>query len=137
LRAQLPEGAPGRVATRPPLAGVISLAGAVDLTEAYRLNEGNGAVVQFLLGSPEEVPDRYAAADPSLIGAPPLPVILIHGEQDDVLHVEMSRTYCERFEATMVELAGGTHMDLVDPESAAWPLLLNALSEIVGQPPSS
>jgi acetyl esterase/lipase len=133
LRSQLPEGAPGRVTTRPALAGVVSLAGAVNLTEAYRLNEGNGAVVQFLLGSPEEVPDRYAAADPSLIGAPPLPVVLIHGEKDDVLHVEMSREYASRFGATMAELEGGSHMDMVDPESAGWPLLLNALSGIVGQ----
>jgi hypothetical protein len=32
----------------------------------------------------------------------------------------------------MVELEGGSHMDMVDHESAAWPLLLDALSGIVG-----
>ena len=131
LRSLIPEGSPGWVATAPALAGAIPLAGAVDLTEAHRLGEGNGAVSQFLGGSPDDVPERYAAADPALIGTPPLPVVLIHGEKDDVLHVEMSRDYASRFGAAMVELDGGSHMDMIDQESAAWPLLLNALSGIV------
>ncbi len=131
LRSLTPEGSPGSVTTRPELAGAIALAGAVDLTEAHRLGEGNGAVSQFLGGSPDEVPDRYAAADPALLGTPPLPVVLIHGEKDDVLHVEMSRAYAEGLGATMVELEGGSHMDMIDHESAAWPLLLNALSDLV------
>jgi acetyl esterase/lipase len=132
LRSLIPEGSPGWVSTPPVIAGAISLAGAVDLTEAHRLGEGNGAVAQFLGGSPAEVPDRYAAADPALIGIPPLPVVLIHGEKDDVLHVEMSREYSLLFGATMAELEGGSHMDMVDHESAAWPLLLNALEGMVG-----
>jgi acetyl esterase/lipase len=132
LRSLTPEGSPGWVAEPPALAGAISLAGAVDLTEAHRLGEGAGAVSQFLGGGPDEVPDRYAAADPALIGVPPLPVVLIHGEKDDVLHVEMSRDYASRLGARMVELEGGSHMDMVDHESAAWPLLLDALSGIVG-----
>jgi acetyl esterase/lipase len=133
LRSQIPQGSPGWVSTPPALTGAISLAGAVDLTEAHRLGEGNGAVAQFLGGSPEDVPDRYAAADPALIGTPPVPAVLIHGEKDDVLHVEMSRDYASRFGATMLELEGGSHMDMVDHESAAWPLLLDALSGIVGR----
>jgi acetyl esterase/lipase len=131
LRSLIPHGSPGWVPTPPALAGVISLAGAVDLTEAHRLGEGNGAVAQFLGGAPDDVPDRYAATDPALIGTPPVPTVLIHGEKDDVLHVEMSRAYASRFGAAMVELEGGTHMDMVDPDSAAWPLLLNALSGLV------
>ncbi len=130
LRALIPEGSPGWVPTTPPLAGAIALAGAIDLTEADRLGEGNGAVAEFLGGNPAEFPNRYAVADPALIGAPPLPVVLIHGERDDVLHVEMSRAYAARFGVEMVELPGGSHMDLIDPESAGWPLLLKALSEL-------
>ncbi|HEX4019186.1 MAG TPA: alpha/beta hydrolase [Frankiaceae bacterium] len=130
LRSQIPQDSPGWVAAPPALAGAISLSGAIDLTEAFRLNEGNGAVTQFLNGGPDEVPDRYAAADPALIGIPHAPVVLIHGEKDDVLHVAMSRDYASRYGATMVELEGGSHMDMVDHESAAWPLLLNALHEM-------
>jgi acetyl esterase/lipase len=136
LRAQIPEGSPGWVASAPALAGAISLAGAVDLTEAHRLGEGAGAVQEFLFGTPEEVPDRYAAADPSLIGKAPVPVVLIHGEKDDVLHVEMSRKYATTFGATLIELPGGGHMDVIDPENVAWQRLLEALKILV-EPASS
>ena len=132
LRAQIPEGSPGWVASPPALAGAISLAGAVDLTEAHRLGEGAGAVQEFLFGTPGEVPDRYSAADPSLIGAAPVPVVLIHGEKDDVLHIEMSRDYASRFGATLIELPGGGHMDVIDPEGVAWQHLLEALRGLVG-----
>ena len=86
---------------------------------------------EFLFGTPEEVPDRYAAADPTLIGRAPVPVVLIHGEKDDVLHVEMARAYASTFDATLVELPGGTHMDVIDPENVAWQHLLEALKGIV------
>jgi acetyl esterase/lipase len=132
LRAQIPEGSPGWVASPPALAGAISLAGAIDLTEAHRLGEGAGAVSEFLFGTPEEVPDRYAAADPSLIGKASVPIVLIHGEKDDVLHVEMSREYASRFGATLIELPGGGHMEVIDPETEAWQHLLKALEGIVG-----
>ncbi|MCW2549348.1 MAG: alpha/beta hydrolase [Mycobacterium sp.] len=131
LRSQIPEGSPGWVVAPPALAGAISLAGAVDLTEAHRLGEGAGAVSEFLFGTPEEVPDRYAAADPVLIGKAPVPVVLIHGELDEVLHVEMSRDYAARFGATLIELEGGSHMDVIDPEAVAWQRLLEALKGIV------
>ncbi len=132
VRSLIPEGSPGWVSAPPRLAGAIALAGAVDLTEADRLGEGNGAVGEFLLGSPTEVPERYAAADPALIGKAPVPVVLIHGEKDDVLHVEMSREYASRFDAEMVEIPGGSHMDVIDPTSTSWPELLNALKGILG-----
>jgi acetyl esterase/lipase len=130
LRSLIPQDAPGWVPAQPRLAGAIALAGAIDLTEADRLGEGNGAVAEFLGGSPTDVPSRYAAADPALIGAPPVPVVLIHGEKDDVLHVEMSRAYASRFGTEMVEISGGSHMDVIDPSSPAWQSLLNALREI-------
>jgi acetyl esterase/lipase len=133
LRSLIPQDAPGWVPAPPRLAGAIALAGAIDLTEADRLGEGNGAVAEFLGGSPADVPTRYAAADPALIGAPPVPVVLIHGEKDDVLHVEMSRAYATRFGAQMVEISGGSHMDVIDPESTAWPPLLKALSELTNR----
>ena len=135
LRSQIPQGSPGWVAEAPALAGVISLAGAIDLTEADRLNEGNGAVPQFLGGGPTEVPDRFAAADPGVIGKSPAPVVLIHGEKDEAVHVEIARGYAAKFGATLVELEGVTHMDVVDPEKQAWQRLLETLEAMVGTTP--
>ena len=45
-------------------AGVLALAPVADLAEAYGLDLDAGAVAALLGGGPDEVPDRYAAADP-------------------------------------------------------------------------
>jgi acetyl esterase/lipase len=132
LRSLLPEGAPGRIPAPPVLAGVIVLAGAIDLTEGDRRNEGDGAVSQFLGGGPTEVPDRFAAADPALIGTSPVPVVVIHGEKDEAVHIEIARGYAAKTGATLIELQGVTHMEVVDPESAAWQRMLAELKTMVG-----
>ncbi|MBL7617918.1 MULTISPECIES: S9 family peptidase [unclassified Frankia] len=130
LRARIPRDAPGWRLTAPDLAGVVALAGVVDLSEAYRLGNGNGAVADFLGGGPQDVPDRYAGADPMLIGAGSVPVTLVHGDRDEALPIAMSRTYANRFGANLVEASNAGHFDLITPETAAWPLALDALAGI-------
>src|SRR5215831_5448385 len=46
------------------LAGVISLAGVLDLKRAWELQLSNNVVTELLGGSPEQVPDRYKFASP-------------------------------------------------------------------------
>src|SRR5580693_8503382 len=60
---KLASGAPG-ADPAVHLAGVISLAGVLDLGAAARQKSGNGAVVDFIGGAPSEHPDWYAVADP-------------------------------------------------------------------------
>jgi acetyl esterase/lipase len=130
-RSLIAEDAPGYNANPTPLAAAISLAGAVDLTEAHRINAGSNAVGEFLLGSPTEVPERYAAADPTLIGKAPVPVVLIHGTKDEVVAVEMTRAYAARYGAELIELPDDGHMELIDFTSSAWPVVLDALARSV------
>ena len=59
----LAAGAPG-ARTVVEIAGVISLAGVLDLAAAAREGIGNGAATDFMGGDPDECPDRYAVADP-------------------------------------------------------------------------
>ena len=47
-----------------PLAGAVSLAGALNLLLGEQEDMGGGAVTQFLGGTSADHPDRYAAADP-------------------------------------------------------------------------
>ncbi len=81
----------------PGLAGVVSLAGVCDLRRAAQLGLGasgdRGAVQAFLGGDPDQVPDRYAAADPMLLDPPPVPVELVHGELDRIVPPDLSRRY--------------------------------------------
>src|SRR5579859_2341284 len=51
-------------AHEPTVSRVISLAGVVDLQQAYQLHLSNNAVVEFLRGTPIEVPEHYQEADP-------------------------------------------------------------------------
>ncbi len=51
-------------AHEPSLRHAISLAGIVDLKKTYELHLSNDAVVEFLGGKPDAVPDHYGEADP-------------------------------------------------------------------------
>ncbi|MBX6722666.1 MAG: alpha/beta hydrolase, partial [Dactylosporangium sp.] len=77
-----------------------------------------------------QVPDRYAAADPMAHPRPDAPTVLVHGTDDDRVPVDLSRGYAAQTGARLVELPGVEHFGVIDPESAAWPAVLGALSEI-------
>jgi acetyl esterase/lipase len=130
LRDRLPAGAPGRADHAPRLAGVLALAPVCDLADAYRLDLDGGAVEALLGGGPDEVPDRYAATDPAVLGGPSAAVALVHGDVDGRVPVAMSRRYAEATGARLVESPGADHFSLIDPESAVWPLVVDALRRL-------
>jgi len=126
-REQLPAGAPGATDgdARVPLRGVISLAGVCDLVGTY--GDGSGTAVRDLMGgSPEEVPDRYALGDPIKQIPLTVPVLLVHGVQDESVSIRLARNYERAASAAgadveLVEIEGpaGGHRALIEPASAA------------------
>ena len=64
---------------------VVSLAGLVDLQRTYKLHLSDDAVVEFLRGTPAEVPDHYREADPMELAIPQIPQWLIQGAADDIV----------------------------------------------------
>lgn len=62
---------------------VISLAGVLDLLRAYELHLSNDAVVEFLGGTPAEVPDHYREANPMQLSITHARQFLIHGLKDN------------------------------------------------------
>jgi pimeloyl-ACP methyl ester carboxylesterase len=107
---------------------VVSLAGVVDLGLAHRLGLDDGATDELLGGGPDEVPDRYAATDPMLL-TPHVPVVQVHGTDDDRVPIEIGRSYLSRGASgvRMVELSGIEHFGLIDPLSRAWPTVLGSV----------
>lgn len=103
---------------------VVSLAGCSSLELCAQWRLSNSAVSELLGGGPEEVPDRYAATDPSVLVRSPLPVWLVHGTDDDTVPFAMSQAFGS---GRLVEIPGAGHFDLIDPMSAAWPSVLAAL----------
>lgn len=106
---------------------VISLAGVVDLQRAYKLHLSNDAVVEFLRGTPSEVPDHYREADPMQLSISRAKQWLIQGRADDIVPPDFSPAYVEskskrspKEDAHLLEIADAGHFELIDPRTPAW-----------------
>jgi acetyl esterase/lipase len=108
-----------------PATHVVSLAGCASLRLCAEWNLGGGAVRNLMGGEPDEVPERYAVADPAALPPPPVPVTLVHGTADEQVPAGMSRAF---HAGRLVEIRGAGHFDLIDPESRAWPQVMAALA---------
>lgn len=80
---------------------------------------------EFLGGRPDEVPDRYAAANPMQLIPLGKPTLLVHGAEDETVPLRRSRAYAEAARAAgdpveLVEPVPGHHRVHIDPRSEAW-----------------
>jgi acetyl esterase/lipase len=97
---------------------VLALAAVSNLPRAGRV------AVALLGGTPAEVPERWAQADPMRRIPLDVPVCLVHGVRDDTVDVERSREYAAAAAGagapvTLIEVPGD-HRDPIDPSTAAW-----------------
>jgi pimeloyl-ACP methyl ester carboxylesterase len=96
---------------------------------------GNAAA-EFLGGSPEDIPQRYACADPVKLPIPEAEQWIIHGGQDTVVPADFSRSYCEGKrnrgeDVALLEILKADHYDLIDPRSPAWPAVEEVILRLV------
>jgi acetyl esterase/lipase len=126
------------LASRRPAAGVprpalaVAQAPVADLVTAAREALGSGAVLALVGGTPDEVPDRYAVADPAALLPTGVPTVLIHGTADDTVPLGQSERYVAAATAAgdtsrLLTYAGG-HYEHLDPASTAIEMLRNALA---------
>ena len=121
-----------------PIRSVISLAGVLDLKKMWEIHEEKGMsspVASFIGGSPQEVSERYKLASP--IELLPLNVdqILIHGELDRHVPVELSIEYHRRAieqgdKVRLAVLPEVEHFMVIDPSSSAWKSVTDSLETI-------
>lgn len=119
-----------------PLRGAVSLSGAVDLQETWRRRLGDGVVRDLLGGTPEEVPERYAAASPAELLPLGVRQLLVHGALDDIVPLAISEGYVAAARAagdaaTLLALPDAEHFAVIDPESPAWPRVLAAVQALL------
>lgn len=107
------------------LRGAVSLAGVLDLRRAWELHLSNNVVEELLGGSPGQQAERYRKASP--IELIPLGVVerLVHGVNDDIVPIEMSRRFAAAAaasgdDARLTEVANAGHFELIDPRTQAW-----------------
>lgn len=91
----------------------ISLAGVADLRAAERDDLSNGAAREF-------AGDRLDEADPMQRLPLDVPVLLVHGDRDDAVPIEQSRTFARAAGAELIELDGVGHFDVIDPANESW-----------------
>jgi len=117
---------------------VVSLAGVIDLQQAWELHLSNNAVAEFLGGPPSQVPEHYKEADPLELPIPKAAQWLVHGTDDDIVPVEFARTYDRekiksREDVHLQEIPKAGHFDLIDPRSPAWPAVEKTVLTCVGK----
>lgn len=91
----------------PPVRGVVSYYGPVDITEGYRHPprpdplDVRAIDEAFLAGTPDTAPDRYRDASPiTYITRPVPPTLLIHGSRDHIVEARFGRMLHDRLIAT-------------------------------------
>jgi acetyl esterase/lipase len=129
--ARTPGGAP-RVTVR----GAVSLSGVLDLTRAAADPRSLSPVIAFLGGTPAEVPEHYAAADPTLLVPASCPVWAVHAAEDQVVSAEQSTRYVAADRAAggraKAVTVPGDHFTLIDPTSQAFPTIRKLVGEAAG-----
>ncbi len=85
---------------------------------------------------PADHPDRYKRANPGDLLPFNLPQLLLQGDQDDPIPPALPARWAQRSRSlgdaprvTLIPSAG--HFDGVDPESNAWPTVMNAVKELL------
>ncbi len=108
------------------IAGVVALAPLSNLALADELNLDEGAVRAFL-GAPSST---RTDLDPHLLPRPAVPVRILHGTNDSIVPIAMSRSFGQQWSIDVCEFPGIGHYELIDPRSRDWGDVLKHLEEI-------
>jgi acetyl esterase/lipase len=125
-----------------PLRGCIALAGAVDLQLTIDLSGTSNfahdkqEVYDLIGGTPHDHPDRYRQANPGDLLPFNIPQILIQGTDDSQIPPELPTRWAEKARrlgdtATVNIIPHADHFDVVDPESKAWPTVMDAVKKLL------
>ena len=104
-------------ASHVPVRRVVAMAAPCDLVTGF-----GPSVRDFLGGTPDEVPERYAQASPLALAPIGVPTLLVHGENDATVSVRHSIRYAQAAgeEAELRVLPDAVHRAFVDPRTPAW-----------------
>jgi acetyl esterase/lipase len=128
-RARLPAGAPGATPRVRPRA-VVSQAGVADLRLAA-VTPPSDEPTRALLGSASDV---FALASPRELVPLGVAQLVLHGERDDTVAIEISRSYAAAAQAASDDcelrvLPGAGHFEHIDASSEEWRLAGDWLGE--------
>lgn len=121
------------LASRMKLRGVIALAGVADLRRAWELKLSNTVVADFMGGGPGSEYEKASPIERVPLGVPSR---LVHGDQDDIMPLEISQRFVAAAvkagdDSKLVTLPGADHFAIIDPRSAEWPVVERTVLELL------
>jgi acetyl esterase/lipase len=109
----------------PTLVGTLALAPVADLLLAHELGLGNGAVARFLGADPVSRPEL----DPRQMSGPVTATTIVHGSDDVIVPPLVSESYVAAHPLVpLIRVAGAAHFALIDPQAAAWSIVMRELA---------
>ena len=112
---------------------VIAIAGILDLAEIGDLSQPD-QVERLMGGTPDDVPDRFAAANPTQLSSGKIPITIVHGARDEDVPVTQAYQYLASSDNPNVNFVcieraahfGMLPLDSVEP--ADWPELVEIVA---------
>jgi acetyl esterase/lipase len=135
-RSRLPAEAP--IDSIDPLAvrGVLALAPAPDLEFLHEQQVCGHVIDKLMGGSPGKVPDHYSWGDPMQLVLDGVRQVLIIGKRDDAWAPSGLRYFgaakMRGDDIRIIEATESGHFEMIDPDSSTWPLVLEAVRELLG-----
>ena len=126
-RHLLPDGAPGAGPRAPRPTAVVAQAPIAALADGARarLGDGGDAVQALVGGEPDEVPERYAVADPVQLLPTGVRTTCVHASDDTVVPLWQSESLGAAADLVVI---GTGHFEHLDPASAACAAMREALA---------
>lgn len=134
-RHRLPVQAPGALpAGQQCLDAVISQAGVLDLGLADSLGLSDGAAKTLLGCTKDQDPERWKWADPATQVPLGVPLVMLHGTDDEDVPVQLAREFADRAmdvdkSVDYIEFEGD-HYGLITVGDTAWSLCIEALEKL-------
>ena len=137
-RSKVPRVSPLYAADPLVVHGVFGLAPAPDLEGLHAAGVCGNVINRLMGGSPAEFPDRYASASPMQLVPIAPPQDMVIGAQDRTW-APIGRSYLARARAVgdttvlSVEAPDAGHFDLLAPTTSTWPIVYNALRQLIAR----
>jgi acetyl esterase/lipase len=108
-----------------------------DLVRGEATGVGRGVVDTLLGGPPSQFPERYAAASPRALLPLGVPQLIVHGDADHIVPLDLSRAYTADAKAAhdsieLNVLPGIGHFEHLDPKGVAWAPVIPFLNRVLG-----
>jgi acetyl esterase/lipase len=135
-RHRIPPGDPLYKEDPLPVKAAVPLAGVVDLRRGWELKLSNRVIEDFMGGSPDMLPERYATASPIEMLPTGVPLRLIHGTKDTIVPYEISERYVQAAQrrgddARLITLPGAGHFEAINPDTKQWQQVVSTILDLI------